>query len=419
MKKYLFSVSFLLLATIFVVNSCKVKPEPSLFDPNYVSGPQPVITDISPDSAFAGIGILTITGKNFIADPSQNWVYFDKKQGTITEATTTELTVVAPPVVSDSVKIKIAVQGSDKFSDPVVYKLMAAVESMYGFKPSEVPQKLAADNTGNIYFTMFDNGNLADSVYVLNYKTGIRKGFGPALKQYDAMRVGPSNQLYALHGTRKTIYRYPEEGGEPEVIIDRHTLKSKIYDFDFGPNQNLWGAGKADVIVEINLNDKSVTNFDFPGQVTAVKIYNGDIYLATKRNDTHKIYRRHIVSADSLAPEEEYFDLSQIFDMTTILEDRVAGMSFSQDGYLYISCQDDPSAPNSPAVIAIAPGGASFEDMYPVLFSPERKNNSLTWGMANGTNLFISRTEIRDATGNITSPAVILRVNTLKKGATQ
>jgi len=408
-------VSALLMASLFVTG-CKQEPEPSLYDPNYVSGPQPVITSVSPDSAFAGIGEVTINGNNFMADPSQNWVYFDKKQGTVVNATTTQLKVIAPTVVSeDSIKLKVAVKGSDKFSDPVNYKLTAAVESMYDFKPAEIPLRMACDNASNIYFTMLKNDALDDSIYVLNYKTHVRKGFGLALKQYDAMRIGPNNQLYALHGTRKKIYVYPEDGGTP----DNFSIKNKIYDFDFGPQQNIWGAGKVDAIVRVKLDDKSIAKFDFPGLVTAVKIFGDDIYLATKRDTLHKIYKRHIVSADSLAPEEEYFDLAQVFNMNSTTEDKVVGMAFSKDGYLYLSCEDDAEAPNSPAVIMVSPGGNSFESVYPVLFSNDRKNNALVWGSFGGANLFVSRTPIYDAKGTITSPAVILRVNTLRVGAKQ
>ncbi len=418
MKNVSFLIVTLGLIFIFMFAGCKNEPEPSLYNPNYVSGPQPVITAILPDSAvgaFAGFGEVTIDGKNFIADPAQNWVYFDKKQGTVISATTTQLKVIAPAVVSDSVKIKVAVKGSDKFSNTVGYKLMAAVESIYNFKPAEIPLRMACDNAYNIYFTMLENGDLADSIYILNYKTRIRKGFGPALKPYDALRIGPNNQLYALHGTRKKIYVYPEGGGSPTYF----SVKNKIFDFDFGPQQNIWGAGKVNAIVRVKLDDKSIAKFDFPGVVTAVKIFGDDIYLATKRDTLHKIYKRHIVSADSLAPEEEYFDLAQVFDMKTIVDDQVVGMAFSQDGYLYLSCKDDAEAQNSPAVIMVSPGGSSYETLYPVLFSNERKNNSLVWGTDSGTNLFVSRTPIYDSSAKITAPAVILRVNTLRIGAAQ
>ena len=417
MRNTLFTTVLILVLTTIFFAGCKQEPQESLFNPKYVSGPAPVITAVAPDSAFGGIGEVTITGENFIADVQKNWVYFDKEQATILNASTTELKVIAPSVVSDTAKLKVSVFGSDQFSNILQYKLMAAVENMTDFKPAEAPQKMTCDNDGNIYFTMLSDvisGTLADSVYMFNYLTKERKGFAVAKKQYDAMRIGPTKQLYALHGTRKHMYVYPVGGGEPE----RHSIKKKVFDFDFDADQNIWAAGKeGDGIIEVNISDWSVSYFDYSGAVSAVKVYNGDLYLATKTDTTHIIYKRKIVSADSLAPAEVYFDLAQVFDMTSIGDDKVVGMSFSQDGHLYLSCQDDANAANAPALVVVTPGGASFEAVYPVLFSDERKNSSLTWGVFGGTNLFISRSATYSSTGEVTSPAVLLRVNTLRVGA--
>jgi len=418
MRNKLFNtVLIIVMTTLFLVN-CKKDPQEILFKSNYVSGPQPVITAVSPDSAFAGIGEITITGNNFIADAEKNWVYFDKDAATVVSATTTQLNIIAPTVVSDTAKLKVAAYGADLFSEPLDYKLMAAVESMFDFKPAEAPQKMTCDNNGNIYFYLLASGSLDDSVYVYNYLTKEMKKFAPAEKQYDVMRIGPTNQLYALHGTRKYIYQYPEGGGDWE----RFKTGGKIYDFDFGPEQNIWGAGKdGDNIVRILISDKSTLEIDFTGEVSAVKVFDGDLYLAARNttDGTHKIYKRKILSSESLGAAEEYFDLGQLFDMTSIADDKVVGMSFSQDGHLYLTCVEDPNAPKSPALYVITPGGASFEPLYPVLFSNDRKNNFLTWGVYGGTNLFVCRSEIVDAAGETLEAAVILRVNTLKPGAAE
>ena len=417
MRNMLLNTVIIIVLTALFFVGCKKDPQKSLYDPDYVSGPAPVITSVSPDSTFAGIGEVVIRGENFIADVEKNWVYFDKKQATIMNATTNELQVIAPSVVSDTAKLKVGVFGSDQFSNIIEYKLMAAVENISNFKPSEEPLKMTCDNEGNVYFIMLSDvfaGTLADSVYMLNYITKEVKGIGPAKKRYDALRIGPTNQLYALHGTRKHMYVYPADGGEPE----RKSIKKKIYDFDFDAEQNIWGAGKdGSGIIKANINDWTLSYFDHSGEVSAVKIFNGDLYLATKTDSTHIIYKKAIVSADSLGPAEEYFNLAQVFDMTTTTGDEVTGMSFSQDGHLYIACKDDPNAANSPAVVVVSPGGGSFEPLYSVLFSSERKNNSLTWGVFNGTNLFLSRTATYSVEGEVISSAVILRVNTLKKGA--
>jgi hypothetical protein len=53
-----------LVTLLLLVNVCEEPDYPeSLFDPDYVSGPQPVINSITPpDSCWAGVGEITIQG---------------------------------------------------------------------------------------------------------------------------------------------------------------------------------------------------------------------------------------------------------------------------------------------------------------------------------------------------------------------
>ncbi|WP_456443041.1 IPT/TIG domain-containing protein, partial [Caldithrix abyssi] len=86
MKKLIF-----IFALIFLhISGCKNDYPPSLWDPNFEAEPDPVITAIQPDSAFGGIGIITILGENFSADPRKNHVYFNGEKGEVLEASATE-----------------------------------------------------------------------------------------------------------------------------------------------------------------------------------------------------------------------------------------------------------------------------------------------------------------------------------------
>ena len=107
-------------------------------DPNYPEdiwnedvkgGPSPVVTSVEPSNgAFAGIDTLIISGQNFSDTESENIVYFNNLLGTIVDATPAKISVVPPNLVSDSVTIKVAVQGTFLFGEySNQYKLTAAV----------------------------------------------------------------------------------------------------------------------------------------------------------------------------------------------------------------------------------------------------------------------------------------------------
>lgn len=101
---------------------CEKAPT-GLFDPDYEEGTPPEIASVEPaDSAKAG-SIITIQGKNFASQPAANFVYFEATEGTVKEASPTELKVQVPDLVGDSVKVRIAVDQVEDFSNVVSYKL--------------------------------------------------------------------------------------------------------------------------------------------------------------------------------------------------------------------------------------------------------------------------------------------------------
>ena len=103
-----------LLIYIFLAG-CADEPGDSLYKPEtFTTGPAPSITNIetiypnySTENAFAGIGVVRITGENFVENINWNFVYFDKEPGIILNASNTELEVKTPNVLGDSVRIKI------------------------------------------------------------------------------------------------------------------------------------------------------------------------------------------------------------------------------------------------------------------------------------------------------------------------
>ena len=92
----------LMILGIFLIWSCNENPTPSLFNPEKYDQTRenvPEITAIAPaDSSYAGVGTLTITGKNFSpVEPynDNNQVLFNNVIAEIVSMTSTEITVAS------------------------------------------------------------------------------------------------------------------------------------------------------------------------------------------------------------------------------------------------------------------------------------------------------------------------------------
>lgn len=143
MKKYIYKITTLISSTmLFYFLGCSEDITPTLTEFSAASLPTPVITAVNPPTeALAGVTKITITGSNFSSTVKNNLVYFNGVSGKVISSTPTQLELTSPVVISDSVLIKIAIIGSEKFSNVLSYKLKAASAEFYPFNPKifEVP----------------------------------------------------------------------------------------------------------------------------------------------------------------------------------------------------------------------------------------------------------------------------------------
>ncbi len=412
MRKILYQLLIIIVIIFAVIfSACEEETGEDLYNPNkFVSGPAPKITNIETiyplyddSKAFAGIGEIKITGQNFLSDVISNTVYFENLQGTVLTASETELLVKTPNLLGDSVRIKISTN-VDSFSLDYYYRLIPAIEEIFSFKQSEEPQNITCDANGNLFFTMNENGALSDSIWMLS-TDGNRSGYGNS-RAFDELRMGPNGELFGVHGTRSRLYSFPPGGGAQSLWLN---VREKMKDFDFDANLNIWTAGAADeFICRVRISDKDIKKFEYPNDVQAIRVYDGDLYFASKTDSTLKIVYSEIISDDSLsAMEQVYVDLINFIDY------EVVGMTFDVNGTLYIAV----TAPEG--IIKSAFGSGTYEPLYPELIDLTRTSISLAWGPQNETNLFLSRTagyEISNGDTTIINPGII-KINTLSDGA--
>lgn len=384
-----------LIAVLFFL-SCSEDVTPSLYDLANVSLPTPIINSINPQNeALAGVTILTITGSNFSSVKERNLIYFNGKPGQVLSATPTELKVVSAVVIADTVLIKIAVLGSDKFSNVIQYKLKPAVEEFYPFDPvtkKEVPYAITTDNLDNIYVSLFNLGTKKIS------NQGVLTNFSPKGPEtfFRSLALASDNAIYAVRGGIRGAYRLVENTAPVAFVSSANGIVDNLNSIVFDKVRNvLWSGGSTGVIHRIRL-DKNVKTFSVNGAVNAMKIAGNTLYIATTATDKELIWKMNIVSADSLGTPELYFDLSTQIDNLL----KVADIAIAQDGDLYIGTNKI-----SDAVYVIHPD-KSFEVLYPGLINSS--TYSFVWG--NGNFLYMS-----NIVSNINK--TILKIDLEKLGA--
>lgn len=395
MLTYLRSSSLLAIAVLclLLLGSCDNPKTGSLFDANAGSPkPQPTLTSVSPSTALAGTSILTITGTNFSAVKDENVVYFNTTSAQILTASATQLTVLAPNVAMDSIKIRVQVFGADLFSNTLLCKLAAAVAEFGNLSSLEEPYGIATDAAGNLFASLTSNGA---GIGVKQFTPdGVRTDFAPAggVTIWSSMKLGPGGVMFAAR-TQRALFTITQGASSS---IWAQVTGSSMYDFDFDKDGNIWVVGNNSNIYRFT-PAKVSKSFPFVANLRSARVYNGYLYVGGRVDPTEGVWRFKIVSADSLGPAEKYYDLTARSGYSQ--GGGVYAITFNTDGDMYLGT-DGPDA-----VLVVHTSGA-VEQLYPGLFQPQ----TLLFAWGKGSTLYAVRT-------GSTATHVILRINTQKTGA--
>jgi hypothetical protein len=375
MKK-IFSIYYIIFLWLAFISGCQDYPTP-IYNPNLPGKPQPVIISVLPvEGTSAGVGDITIIGKYFSPIPEENLVYFNQTKVSVLSATETQLKLKAPNIVSDSVMIKIAVQGAELFSTPVVYYKLLSLVYEFGGITADFPYGIDMDFQGDMYVSLIPNRFVKispsnDQVNV-DFAT-LTFSYAPGLK------VGPDGALYLTRPpgfTAKNIYRIPKEGGSAAIYV---ALGGKMWDLDFDKDGNLWTGGDYTDIFKLK-PDKSFISYPFNAVITSLRIYNEYVYIAGKRGDTSNFIWRLKINGDQLGAEELVFDWGKKYGNQ---KGAPLAITFSADGDMYVGT-------NAPDAIIVIHSDGTFEPLYPGVLFPT--SNNLCWGAGPYSKyLFVSR----------------------------
>ncbi|KAF0140375.1 MAG: hypothetical protein FD122_2489 [Stygiobacter sp.] len=385
----------IIIASTALLSGCNQEAAPSLYQVEDKGG-TPVISSILPDKeALAGVTEITINGSNFSTVKDYNFVYFGTAKATVLQASPTQLVVKAPAKIANDLDTKIAVQGVENFSNSVKYNLLEAVGVYFAFaKGVDVPMTVATDKNENVYIYIKDKG-------IKKIANGTISDYAPkgAESFFFDMKFGPNNILY---GTRNLRAVFQVEEGKAGATYVTFPTGTAIVAIDFDANKNMWAAGSGGSLFSVT-SAKVTTAFAIDYSVTAVRVYNGYVYVAGKKDGEEAIYRYKINTETSLGSKEKYFDIGAKYGLGKV---NVGALAFSADGDLLLGTDQ------ANALIVVNSAGTAT-NLYAGLVSPSVR--SLAWGTKK--NMFYVRDYSETTSTGSQSINYLMRIDMQKLSA--
>jgi hypothetical protein len=413
MKSYHKIFYSLLIFILIILTGCKEEPTPSLFSdvPTGPIGATPTITSITPaDSALAGSDLITITGTNFSPVISSDLVFFNKRQVPIISATSTTILLKAPNLLSDTSRFeagnfRISTIDAELFSNEVKYKLNPAVFQIFGFTQFQKPYDFVIDASTNLFVSMTNELNVGQGVKEIT-SDGTLNNYAPKGTEgyWIAMRFGPGGIIItARQDNARALFQVPAGGGAPSTYVVISDSKAKVSSLDFDSMNNLWVGGNNSSIYKVK-TDNSVTSYPYTGDISALRIFNNNLYAAVKTDSSTVVQSFPIDANGDLGNASEYYDYSQNYGSKN-----VNAIEFSVDGSMYLATDNV----NSPIIVVHS--DKSSQILFPGTLA-KAPALFLYWG-PNGY-LYYTRGQVVDpATGVPTILQTILRLTIGIQGA--
>jgi len=183
------TLGVLLMAGLLFL-ACESNDQPVLGvdepDPNPTGKSAASMSELLPSEGFLR-DVVTIKGSGFDTTPEFNLVKFGEKVGTVVNATSTELSVVAPNISGDTVMVSVSVKGSEFWSNEIPFVFFDALSVI----DEEVfwPNGVEVDDAGNVYI------GASDDKIVKIAPDGTPSDFA-SVPVKGQIRFGPGNYLY-------------------------------------------------------------------------------------------------------------------------------------------------------------------------------------------------------------------------------
>jgi len=396
MNRFLLKI-LLFAAFIAFVSGCENEYPYSIYNPDAAFKPNPIITAIFPDTAFAGVDTLDIIGENFSSNPQEMTVFFNGQLGEIVSAAPSLVRAVPANIIGDSIKIQLKVEGALEFAVFDSYILEPIIINYGSFDEFDDVYGIECDSEEYVYVSL--RGKKIEKVDQdlerADYVTDL------LLDKTSQIKFGPEGEIYYLNGIRFLV-RIEPDGGDDGLFT---TLPGNAWDMDFDSNQDIYAGGSGEAVYKVTPDKEVSTVMEYPGiNIKAIRIFDDYVYVAGKDSEgKSKLWKNQIIAdSETLGDTEVVFDFDANFPGFEI-----QSLEIAEDGDLLLGTTA------AEAIIVLHPNG-SFEPLYPGVLSPDVY--AMIWG--NGQFLYLTQKEIiikdDDSEKEVSS---VFRINMRKNGA--
>ncbi len=380
---------FVLLVGVFcfaLLPGCEDDPPQSIYDEKYVNSVgTPVITSVVPEGApyvLGGVTTILVNGTGFTTDTSKLNVYFNSTKVTISSATATQLKILAPNMIQDSIKVRVFITGSDKFSDLKYVSIRSAFSLVTAIDTSKVtPAAVTTNKAGDLFVSVVTKAGSSDGIYKVT-PAGVQTQFAlrasaplAAEALFSGMKV-KGDSLYAARRARLVVSRNSGSGAMNifSASFPASQLPIIVDDFDYDSKRVMWAGGSTANGGLLRIDSlKRVTQFNLSGSLTgvirSVRFYSGALYVANESSDSINAVYRIPVNADStLGTPEKFFDLTAALGSK---QKKVYAVTCDNSGNVYVGT-------DATAGIYVVAADKSFQTLYNGLFGSPCKY--FAWG---------------------------------------
>jgi hypothetical protein len=273
-------------------------------DPLPGGGDPPTLALLEPDRGFAGDQI-TISGDGFRADTSETMVNIGTAVAEIVSVTENDLTVIAPSNESGLKRVRVAIWGSEEWSNEMMFNYLSDFVLFEYDTPT--PKGVAVDAEGDLYISSGANS----AVYRIDAEDSTMSTYA-TLPVTGPMDFGPGGDLYVV--TSNGIDRVTP-GGTVENVVSL----SGVVGFDWDENGDLY------VLVSNRIHRLSGGTLTEAATVTQgqrLRVFDGHVYVTEL---SRARVSRFPITGDGLGELEIYFNAGT----------PVAGLDIDADGNVY------------------------------------------------------------------------------------
>ena len=339
MKQYQLIIIALLIAAVGCMTGCEWDGPTAMWDQPYNQASAPVITEIDPDVASAGVNTITIMGENFSTDPERIKVYFDGKGVELISNTTTSVQVRRPNVIGDSITVKVINQDALEIGEFGPYQVDPVHETFGLFVPGEELSALAVDDAENVYVI----ARTPNTIYKVTPE-GIQTAIGTSSYIVSNAKIAPDGTLL-LMVNRRNVFKMNLETGE---VVEWTKLSKKVSNGDFDSNGILYaGTRKSDLlVVAADGTDKQIGVYA-SDNILGIRVFNGYVYLLVvldnpdEDNPETAIWRHQILDANgSLGDRELVLNWAETGEYAEA-ESEPLSFTFDTEGNMYIGTDNE------------------------------------------------------------------------------